>query len=152
MSPAPDLITDDARELLRMIDSGEVLGATRQLALLGECLLALARSGADDSTLRTAAASLVSHIALSRGESSQAVINGVRLMAAPALATSETGRALAADIEAAVAAFLRSLQTWLTDVRRNADSCSRRTTRFSPTTTRAPSHTRSPICEAAVAP
>lgn len=120
MSPAPDLITDDARECLRMIDSGEVLGATRQLALLGECLLVLARSGADDSTLRTAAASLVSHIALSRGESSQAVINGLRLMAAPALATSETGRALAADIEAAVAAFLRSLQTWLTDVRRNA--------------------------------
>lgn len=125
MSSTPDLLTGEAAELLRRIDSGDVLGATRQLGLLGDCLTSMARSRAPDAALRTASISLVNHIARSRGESSQAVINGLRLMAAPALATSQkdgpgTDGQVAGDIEASVAAFLASLQIWMADVRVHA--------------------------------
>ena len=117
-SVAPDMVADEAQRLLRLVDSGEVLGATRQLALLGDCLVALARSGAKDPDLRAAATSLVQHIAQTRGESSQAVINGVRIMAAPALNSADDN--LAVSIESAVDSFQESLQTWVSDLRAHA--------------------------------
>ena len=120
MNRVPDLLVEQAREPLRLIDSGEVLGASRQLVLLGDCLTALVRSGADEPTLATAVQALVDYVAVSRGESSQAVINGLRLMAAPALTSPAPGRALADDIETAVAAFRASLQAWMTSVRSHA--------------------------------
>lgn len=120
MSATPDLLTAEATEMLRMIDNGEVLGATRQLGLLGDCLVSLARSGAPDATLQAECRSLVEHIARSRGESSQAVTNGLSLMAAPALTVSAAGGPLAGDLETAVATFRASLQTWVDDVRAHA--------------------------------
>ncbi len=120
MSPAPDLSTDEAREALRRIDSGEVLGATRQLLLLGDCLLALARSRTDEATLQGAVSAVVEHVAVSRGESSQAVIHGLRLMAVPAITPAATAGSLPDRIEASVGAFRTSLQAGVTSLQRHA--------------------------------
>lgn len=114
----PDMVGDEAERLLRLIDSGEVLGATRQLALLGDCLVALAQSRASNLDLRIAATSLVQHIAKTRGESSQAVINGLRIMAAPTLDLADGN--LAASLESAVDRFRESLQSWVLDLRAHA--------------------------------
>lgn len=120
MNPVPEGVGGEAGELLRLIDSGEVLGATRQLVLLGDCLTALVRSEADETALRRSVSSVVEHVAGSRGESSQAVLNGLRLMAAPALAPTVTDHSLADALESAVTAFRTSLDAWVSSVRGHA--------------------------------
>lgn len=114
----PNVTAEEINRLLQLVDSGEVLGATRQLGIIGDCLLTLARSGASDPNLRVAAKSLVRRIAETRGQSSQAVLNGTHLMAAPAL--DLTSHALSVSMERTVESFLESMSGWMSSIRANS--------------------------------
>ena len=127
-SGVPDLVVDEAQRLLHLVDSGEVLGATRQLMVLGDCLVALARAGARQPDLHSAVTSLVQHIEQTRGESSQAVINGIQIMAAPTLNPADDN--LAVSIESAVASFREALNGWVSGLRAHATNVLAPHTRF----------------------
>lgn len=119
---APNLPTESER-LLNKVQSGEVLGASRQLHVLGECLVSLvaARSG-DPHRLSADVAALDGYVRRTRGASSQAVANGLTLMISPSLVS-----AVAVPIDglgelllAAVAAFRAKLAEWQIAVRCHA--------------------------------
>lgn len=110
----PNDTAEEVKRLLHLVDSGGILGATRQLGIIGDCLVTLARSGAPDSSLREAANSLVRHIAETRGQSSQAVLNGTKIMAAPAL--DLTTHTLSVSVESAVDSFLGSMLGWMSSL------------------------------------
>ncbi len=117
-SGVPSVVPEEAQRLLRLVDSGEVLGATRQLVLLGQYLVVLAQSDSNEPDLRAATMSLLHHIERTRGESSQAVTNGVRIMAAPAFHIADGN--LATSIESAVQCFQDSIHAWVSSVRTHA--------------------------------
>lgn len=109
-----------AAALLRSIDTGAVLGASRQLHVLGDVLAELARVyGQDAPTLAARAGGLVAHVTRTRGASSQAVANGIEQMARPVLSVS--GRAAGENagelLVASVEAFRRLLDDALASVR-----------------------------------
>lgn len=111
-----------AAELLRSIDTGAVLGASRQLNVLGDALVDVATVRADEpEALRANVAGLVDHVTLTRGASSQAVINGLELMTHPVLSAPDS-RALGPErghsLLKSVRAFRQELDGWLASVRR----------------------------------
>lgn len=117
----PDLPAEPTR-LLRMIRDGEILGASRQLHVLGECLIALVEAR-DGDVIRLAAdvTSMEDHVRRTRGASSQAVSNGLALMAQPvhAAANSPDPR-LSERILAAVTRFETTLSDGLSALRGHA--------------------------------
>lgn len=109
-----------AAQLLRSIDEGAVLGASRQLHVLGDVLTEMARvPGQDASALVAGTKSLVAHVTRTRGASSHAVANGIEQMARPVLSRSgrgtgeEAGEVLVASVEL----FRKLLDTARTSVR-----------------------------------
>lgn len=110
--------------LVASIDSGQVLGASRQLSLLGDCLQGLADVHASEpAQLRADVTALVEHVERTRGGSSKAVTNGMTLMTAPLLASPDANGAVAAQhLDDAVEAFRADLTRWLQDVRRHASN------------------------------
>lgn len=120
--PPPPLPTEAAR-LLRTVDVGEILGASRQLHVLGECLTALAQARGDDPPrLRAEVAGLEQHVRRTRGASSQAVTNGMALMAKPVLTTQRFAEAgdLGLQLTASVAVFRSELRGWQVSIREHA--------------------------------
>jgi len=115
----PELPAEPTR-VLRTIQDGEVLGASRQLHVLGECLVALveARDG-DVTRLSADVAAVEGYVRQTRGASSQALSNGVALMARPALAaaTFSPDERLGERVLASVAAFRAELSGWQVAVR-----------------------------------
>ena len=110
-------LPDDVADLVASIDRGDVLGASRQLAVLGDCLSRLADAhAADPRRLQADVEALVAHVERTRGASSRAVTNGMTLMTAPLL--REPDRQLAGDrLRMAVDGFRADLAHWLRDVR-----------------------------------
>lgn len=111
--PLPELPHEPTR-LLRTVQDGEVLGASRQLHVLGECLVALvsARTG-DVMRLSADVRAIDDYVRRTRGASSQAVTNGLALMARPALAVeSSPDEEVGERLLAAVAAFRAELSGW----------------------------------------
>lgn len=109
-----------AAELLRSIDTGAVLGASRQLHVLGDVLTEMARvHGQDAPTLTAGAQSLVAHVTRTRGTSSHAVANGIEQMARPVLSVSgrNTGEDAGELLVASVETFRRLLDTAQASVR-----------------------------------
>lgn len=100
-------------ELIAQVDSGQVLGASRQLQLIGDALVSLAHEKLDEPTLPSILHDLVDHLVETRGASSQAIVNGLRLMAGPALAAGDDHRHIANCIITGVTAFTPTLQSWL---------------------------------------
>lgn len=109
--------------LLTSIDDGSVLGASRQLHVLGDVLLDMAAELASaPRRLVEDVNALVDHVARTRGESSQAVVNGLERMARPFLnagadldeGVAAGGAALLAD---SVREFRSELDGWLTSLR-----------------------------------
>ncbi len=109
-------------DLVASIDRGDVLGASRQLAVLGDCLVGLAQvQGADAQRLRADVQVLVEHIERTRGGSSKAVTNGMSLMTDGLLHGGPEGDARdpAARLRADVGRFRDDLAEWLRAVRRH---------------------------------
>lgn len=109
----PELPNEPTR-LLRTIRDGAVLGASRQLHVLGECLVALVGARPDDTTRLSAdVRAIEDYVRRTRGASSQAVSNGMALMARPALAAESSPKeTLGEQLLAAVAAFRVELSGW----------------------------------------
>lgn len=110
----PELPNEPTR-LLRTVADGEVLGASRQLHVLGECLVALVGArGRDVTRLSADVRAIEEYVRRTRGASSQAVSNGLALMARPALAAAESrcDDAVGERLLAAVAAFRAELSGW----------------------------------------
>ena len=112
-----------ATELLHSIDTGAVLGASRQLHVLGECLIEVAKASAQSSIdLAAMVGALVDHVVRTRGASSQAVTNGLERMAGPALGRRDRD-AVDPDSEEklieSVQRFRAELDGWLASVRRH---------------------------------
>lgn len=111
-----------AAELLHSIDTGAVLGASRQLHVLGECLIEVVKASAQSTVdLATTVEALVEHVVSTRGASSQAVTNGLERMARPALGRTdrdavdpERGDKLVESVQR----FRAELDGWLASVRR----------------------------------
>ena len=120
----PELPVEPTR-LLRMVHDGEVLGASRQLRVLGDCLVALVEAR-DGDVIRLAAdvAVIEDHVRRTRGASSQAVSNGLALMTQPVLVLAATDASpderLGEQILAAVATFGAELTDWLLALRGHA--------------------------------
>lgn len=119
---APDLPTEAAR-LLRTVDVGEVLGASRQLHVLAECLMALARAhSSNPARLHHDVSALEEHVRVTRGASSQMMTNGLGLMTAALLAGDADIRdtAISEQLVASVAAFRNQLSEWQAAAREHA--------------------------------
>lgn len=110
-------LPNDVADLVASIDRGDVLGASRQLVVLGDCLSRLADArAADPRRLRTDVEGLVGHVERTRGPSSRAVTNGMTLMTGPLL--READESASGDrLRAAVEGFRTDLTHWLHDVR-----------------------------------
>ncbi len=121
--PGIPLLPDKAADLLRSISTGAVLGASRQLNVLGDALVDVATVRTDDATaLRADVTALVDHVTQTRGASSQAVVNGLEQMARPVLTRRGRGVAdheLAESLSESVRAFRRDLVCSLASVRRH---------------------------------
>lgn len=121
-SVATPALPPRATELLRSIDTGAVLGASRQLHVLGDVLTDVARArGHDPTALAADVKALVGYVTRTRGASSQAVANGIEQMARPVLAPSGSGNGQAGGeaLVASVKGFRRSLDEALSSVRRH---------------------------------
>lgn len=115
-TPLPAEVTS----LVAGIDRGDVLGASRQLTVLGECLLRLADTrAADPPGLRSAVEALVAHVERTRGASSKAVTNGMALMT-ESLLGEPNGSEGSDRLRSAVESFRGDLTSWLGDVRAHA--------------------------------
>ncbi len=116
-------LPEDAARLLARVDSGQVLGASRQLHVLGDCITVLATAlEGDPVVLAAQVRGLVEHVHRTRGASSQAVSNGIALMTRAVFAErgSEPHGELAAELMASVDAFTSHLSTWQESLRDNA--------------------------------
>ena len=114
---APGPLPDEVADLVASIDRGDVLGASRQLAVLGDCLVRLADARTTDPPrLRADVQDLVGHVERTRGASSRAVTNGMALMTDPLL-REPSGSAAGDRLRTAVERFLVDLTGWLHDVR-----------------------------------
>lgn len=124
MTGEPDLpeLPAEPTRLLRMIRDGEILGASRQLHVLGECLIALVEASDGDVIRLTAdVTSLEDHVRRTRGASSQAVSNGLALMAQPVHAAANSpDQRLSERILAAVTTFETTLSDGLSALRGHA--------------------------------
>lgn len=106
--------------LVESIDKGQILGASRQLDVLGDCLLGIAQArGSEPEKLRADVAALVQHVELTRGGSSKAVSNGMSLMTNVLLSprADSPGSETKQRLTSAVEAFRRDLRGWLEEVR-----------------------------------
>ncbi|MGI8721956.1 MAG: hypothetical protein ACR2JG_06980 [Geodermatophilaceae bacterium] len=114
VGPLPDGVAG----LVSSIDRGDVLGASRQLTVLGDCLLLLADARATEPLrLRAEVHALVAHVDRTRGASSKAVTNGMALMT-DALFRQPPGAATDGDrLRAAVEDFRTDLTRRLHDLR-----------------------------------
>ena len=112
-----------AADLLHSIDTGAVLGASRQLHVLGECLIEMVKvSGQPTVDLVATVGSLVDHVVRTRGASSQAVANGLERMARPALGRGDRDAVdpdLGDKLVESVQTFRAELDGWLASVRRH---------------------------------
>lgn len=118
MTPDPSqaALPPAAAALLTAIDSGEVLGASRQLRVLADCLLRIAdASETNPGRLHADVSLLTRHVVATRGASSQAVTNGMLRMTAPVL-TVDSATA-SRRLRASVADFRDDLNAWLAAVR-----------------------------------
>lgn len=110
-------LPDEVAKLVASVDRGDVLGASRQLTVIGDCLLRLADARrADPRRLRADVEGLVAHVERTRGASSRAVTNGMSLMTAPLL-RDPNGPAPGDRLRTAVESFRADLTRWLDDVR-----------------------------------
>lgn len=111
--------------LLKSIDDGSVLGASRQLHVLGDVLMDMAAEpGPDPLALAADVAALFEHVTRTRGASSQAVVNGLERMARPSLIAlsrgdSDTAANHAALLVDRVREFRTELDSWLASLRRH---------------------------------
>lgn len=112
-----------AADLLRSIDTGAVLGASRQLHVLGEALIEMVRVPVQSpGDLEEAVAALVDHVSRTRGASSQAVTNGLQRMARPVLGTGDRDVVdpdRGEQLVESVRTFRAELDGWLSSVRRH---------------------------------
>lgn len=114
---APGPLPDEVADLVASIDRGGVLGASRQLTVLGDCLSRLADARvAEPRRLRADVEGLVAHIERTRGASSRAVTNGMALMTDPLLSEPD-GSAAGDQLRTAVECFRSDLTRWMRDVR-----------------------------------
>jgi len=113
--PLPGPVAD----MVATIDRGEVLGASRQLAVLGDCLLGVAEAWrSDPARLRADVTVLVEHVERTRGGSSKAVTNGMSLMTDGLLDPADgDGGEPAGRLRSDVEEFRSSLAQWLEAVR-----------------------------------
>ncbi len=110
-----------AAYLLHSIDSGAVLGASRQLQVLGDCLIEVVKASEQSpADLAATVEELVKHVVGTRGASSQAVTNGLERMAQPVLGRRRPG-AIDPDcgdqLVDSVQRFRTELDGWLDSVR-----------------------------------
>lgn len=109
--------------LLKSIDDGSVLGASRQLYVLGNILLDMAAEPhPNPQTLAADITALVVHVTRTRGTSSQAVVNGLQRMTQPFLvAGQDHDRNNSANytplLTASVQKFRSQLDGWLASLR-----------------------------------
>lgn len=116
-STAPGPLPDDVAQLVAGIDRGDVLGASRQLTVLGECLLRLAAGRVTDlPRLRAYVKGLLAHVERTRGASSKAVTNGMALMTSSFLGEPD-GPTAVDRLRTAVDGFRADLTRSLQDVR-----------------------------------
>lgn len=112
---APPLPSESAR-ILNTIDSGEILGASRQLDVLGDCLISLVKaSQGESSQLSADIVALVKHVESTRGASSHAIKNGLGQMAWPAFMLTSDSTPLdefGERVLAAVNTFRVELAEW----------------------------------------
>jgi len=96
-----------------------VLGASRQLGVIGDALIDLAGAHPGDPVgLATGVGDLVDHVTRTRGASSQAVVNGVERMARPVLDRAGSLEGEAADLLVeSVRGFRQDLRGWISSVR-----------------------------------
>ena len=119
-NPTAGPLPDDVADLVASVDRGDVLGASRQLTVLGECLVGLADArAADPPRLRADVEGLVAHVERTRGASSRAVTNGMALMTDPFFA-EPSGPAAGDRLRGAVEGFRADLDRSLQDVRAHA--------------------------------
>ncbi len=116
VSILPDLPPRAAR-LIGQLDSGEVLGASRQLHLIGEALIALTEDyHGRQPALPFVVNNLIDHLVATRGASSQAIPNGLRLMLGTEMRDIKEPGELRHMIVTGVDAFRQKLGQWLRDV------------------------------------
>lgn len=110
--PAP------VRAMVADIDSGQVLGASRQLTLIGDAMLRLAEEATSQpAALPSLLRELVEHFVTTRGASSQAIINGLHLMADAGLAADADPDEIPVRLIDGVHAFRKTLAQWLEDLK-----------------------------------
>ena len=118
----PDLPPEPTR-LLRTVQDGHVLGASRQLYVLGECLVALAAARAGKpAQLSKDVRVLVDYVKRTRGASSQAVSNGFAVMTRPAFIVMDSSQygELGERLVSAVRTFTAELSHWQLALRDHA--------------------------------
>ncbi len=117
--PRPDSLRlpVGVRRLIVDIDSGKVLGASRQLGMIGDAMICLAQEYAGPPAgLSVLLGELVEHLVATRGASSQAITNGLHLMSGAALDRSADEAGAAPRILDGVHAFRTMLAGWLDDL------------------------------------
>lgn len=106
--------------LLRQVDSGNVLGASRQLGLIGDALLLAAESYPGDADgLRELLRQAVQQVIDGRGASSKAITNGIRIMSETALSVRGDIESTKERLRSAVIAFQEALARSLAAVEAN---------------------------------
>ena len=117
----PPLLPPGAADLLHSIDSGAVLGASRQLHVLGECLITVVKATAQSKAdLVATVEALARHVARTRGASSQAVTNGLERMTQPILGRQDRDSVdpdCGDKLIDSVQQFRAELDGWLASVR-----------------------------------
>lgn len=112
-----------AAALLSSIDTGAVLGASRQLDLLGDALVDVAKVRAGDpQALTVDVMALLDYVTRTRGASSQALVNGLERMAHPVLVSRETvdvDQERDESLVESVRTFRQDLDGWLSSLRRH---------------------------------
>ncbi len=107
-------LPEGARRLIGQVDSGQVLGASRQLKVIGDALISLAeRPTGPPGEFRNLVRDLVEYLVVTRGTSSYAITNGLHLMADAALTASGDDLAIASLVKDAVHHFRTTLAQWL---------------------------------------
>ncbi len=124
-----------AARLITQIDSGEALGASRQLGLIGDALLTLVEDYADHPLrLQTAVRILAEHLVQTRGASSQAITNGLHLMVGSILSETADASETRHHVEVGPGACERSLICGCGISKFMVPHCCAERKRYSPTT------------------
>lgn len=119
-----------AAALLRSIDTGAVLGASRQLDILGDALVDVAKVRAGDpEALTVDVTALLDYVTRTRGASSAAVANGLERMSRPLLVAPgrvDGDQERSEDLMESVRAFRQDLAGWLSSLRRHGQELLRK--------------------------